>query len=171
MEATQLSNSGVRACCCASGSCSLTAFRSSSARAPSTFYWPCWKLTERWSRKTNCSTRCGGVSSCRKENLKVQVSRLRKALGGDGGLIRTEFGRGYRFTGALHSKVSHCPIRAYLRSGRALLPQNWGNRPGVVSVRASNRRGRSGHRYRRTATVAFATSTPATHDANRATID
>ena len=60
------------------------------------------------------------------ENLKVQVYALRKALGADRELIRTEFGRGYRFTGVLHSKVNHCPIRAKLRSGRALFPQNWG---------------------------------------------
>lgn len=33
------------------------------------------------------------------DNLKVQISKLREALGGDGDLIRTEFGRGYRFTG------------------------------------------------------------------------
>ena len=32
------------------------------------------------------------------ENLKVQVSALRKALGADRDVIRTEFGRGYRFT-------------------------------------------------------------------------
>ena len=35
------------------------------------------------------------------ENLKVQVSALRKALGVDRDVIRTEFGRGYRFTGVL----------------------------------------------------------------------
>jgi DNA-binding winged helix-turn-helix (wHTH) protein len=34
-------------------------------------------------------------------NLKVQVWTLRKALGADCNLIRTEFGRGYRFTGIL----------------------------------------------------------------------
>jgi DNA-binding winged helix-turn-helix (wHTH) protein len=33
------------------------------------------------------------------DNLKVQMSKLREALAGDGDLIRTEFGRGYRFTG------------------------------------------------------------------------
>ena len=33
------------------------------------------------------------------DNLKVQISKLREALAGDGDLIRTEFGRGYRFTG------------------------------------------------------------------------
>src|SRR5205807_7920043 len=37
------------------------------------------------------------------ENLKVQVSALRKALGADRDVIRTEFGRGYRFTGVLCS--------------------------------------------------------------------
>ncbi len=37
------------------------------------------------------------------ENLKVQISALRKALGEDRDLIRTEFGRGYRFTGAVRS--------------------------------------------------------------------
>jgi DNA-binding winged helix-turn-helix (wHTH) protein len=39
------------------------------------------------------------------ENLKVQISALRKALGADRNLIRTEFGRGYRFTGALGSNA------------------------------------------------------------------
>ena len=33
-------------------------------------------------------------------SLKVQVCALRKALGEDRDFIRTEFGRGYRFTGA-----------------------------------------------------------------------
>ena len=37
------------------------------------------------------------------ENLKVHVSALRKALGADRDLIRTEFGRGYRFIGMLRS--------------------------------------------------------------------
>jgi len=37
------------------------------------------------------------------DNLKVQISALRKALGEDGDLIRTEFGRGYRFTAAIRS--------------------------------------------------------------------
>jgi DNA-binding winged helix-turn-helix (wHTH) protein len=58
------------------------------------------------------------------ENLKVQVSRLRKALGPDRELIRTDFGRGYRFTGMLHSEVCHCPIRAKLRSVLAQFPRN-----------------------------------------------
>jgi DNA-binding winged helix-turn-helix (wHTH) protein len=54
------------------------------------------------------------------ENLKVQVSALRKALGVDRDVIRTEFGRGYRFTGALCSNAGpdagQPPRRAKLRS-------------------------------------------------------
>jgi len=61
------------------------------------------------------------------ENLKVHVSALRKALGADRDFIRTDFGRGYRFTGVAHSEVCHCPIRTKLRPGRALFPQNWGS--------------------------------------------
>ncbi|MBO0735557.1 MAG: winged helix-turn-helix domain-containing protein [Alphaproteobacteria bacterium] len=60
------------------------------------------------------------------ENLKVQVSILRKALGGGRDLIRTEFGRGYRFTGMLRSIApDSCqrPVRANPRSGPALFPQ------------------------------------------------
>ena len=60
------------------------------------------------------------------ENLKVQVSALRKALGADRDVIRTEFGRGYRFTGVLHSNAaadtSQRPTRAKSRSGRTLFP-------------------------------------------------
>src|ERR1700757_206376 len=37
------------------------------------------------------------------ENLKVQISALRKALGEDREFIRTEFGRGYRFTAAVRA--------------------------------------------------------------------
>ena len=40
------------------------------------------------------------------ENLKVQVSALRKALGEDRDFIRTEFGRGYRFTAAVRSTLA-----------------------------------------------------------------
>jgi DNA-binding winged helix-turn-helix (wHTH) protein len=54
------------------------------------------------------------------ENLKVQVSALRKALGADRDVIRTEFGRGYRFTGVLCSNVAadgcRRPTRAQQRS-------------------------------------------------------
>lgn len=62
------------------------------------------------------------------ENLKVQVSALRKALGVDRDLIRTEFGRGYRFTGALHSNTAadFCqrPPRPRLRSGWTWFPHS-----------------------------------------------
>src|SRR6201988_3630415 len=49
-------------------------------------------------------------------NLKVQVCELRKALGEDRDFIRTEFGRGYRFTGPISSFVAppeydRCPRR------------------------------------------------------------
>jgi len=46
------------------------------------------------------------------ENLKVQISALRRALGEDGDLIRTEFGRGYRFTAAVRSTLAWdaCPL-------------------------------------------------------------
>jgi DNA-binding winged helix-turn-helix (wHTH) protein len=40
------------------------------------------------------------------ENLKVQISALRRALGEDRDFIRTEFGRGYRFTAAICSIVA-----------------------------------------------------------------
>jgi DNA-binding winged helix-turn-helix (wHTH) protein len=61
------------------------------------------------------------------ENLKVQVAALRKALGEDRDIIRTEFGRGYRFTGVLRSKsVAEARERsmpAEPRSGRAVFPR------------------------------------------------
>src|ERR1700730_7835627 len=43
------------------------------------------------------------------ENLKTQIFALRKALGDDRDFIRTEFGRGYRFTAPL---CSTAPRRA-----------------------------------------------------------
>ena len=62
------------------------------------------------------------------ENLKVQVCALRKALGADREVIRTEFGRGYRFTGVLGSSSApdpyRCSMRARLRSSRTLFPPN-----------------------------------------------
>src|SRR5437764_6228284 len=63
------------------------------------------------------------------ENLKVQVSALRKALGADRDIIRTEFGRGYRFTAVLRSNAtadacqSSTPVR--LHSRRTLFPHNF----------------------------------------------
>jgi DNA-binding winged helix-turn-helix (wHTH) protein len=55
------------------------------------------------------------------ENLKFQVSVLRKALGADRDVIHTEFGRGYRFTGVLRSDAARDPggrpMRSTARSG------------------------------------------------------
>ena len=62
------------------------------------------------------------------ENLKVQVSALRKALGADRDTIRTEFGRGYRFIGVVRSNAgpdeSQRPTQATTRSARAVFLQN-----------------------------------------------
>jgi DNA-binding winged helix-turn-helix (wHTH) protein len=67
------------------------------------------------------------------ENLKVQVSAIRRALGGDRDFIRTEFGRGYRFTAAVRSTVarSACrrPMRRQQQSARDLFPQRITWRP------------------------------------------
>jgi DNA-binding winged helix-turn-helix (wHTH) protein len=61
------------------------------------------------------------------ENLKVQISALRKALGEDRDFIRTEFGRGYRFTAAVRSTVAwgacQRPTRRSHRQYRGLRPQ------------------------------------------------
>jgi DNA-binding winged helix-turn-helix (wHTH) protein len=61
------------------------------------------------------------------ENLKVQISALRKALGEDRDFIRTEVGRGYRFTAVVRSTVawSACQRSARRRdgSGERLVPQ------------------------------------------------
>jgi DNA-binding winged helix-turn-helix (wHTH) protein len=55
------------------------------------------------------------------ENLKFQVSALRKALGADRDVIHTEFGRGYRFTGVVRTDAARDPCR---RSTRAKLPSS-----------------------------------------------
>jgi DNA-binding winged helix-turn-helix (wHTH) protein len=61
------------------------------------------------------------------DNLKVQVAALRKALGMDRDFIRTEFGRGYRFTAVLRSNAdtNACrrPTRPKPRSSRRLFSQ------------------------------------------------
>jgi len=61
------------------------------------------------------------------ENLKVQIFALRKALGEDRELIRTEFGRGYRLTATVRSTVarSGCrhPTRRRHQSSRRFIPQ------------------------------------------------
>ena len=67
------------------------------------------------------------------ENLKVQISALRKALGEDRDFIRTEFGRGYRFTAAVRSTLARgaCerPTRRRRRPSQGLLPQWISRRP------------------------------------------
>ena len=48
------------------------------------------------------------------DNVKVHVSALRKALGKDRDFIRTESGRGYRFTAVVRSTVPYkCPMRRW----------------------------------------------------------
>jgi DNA-binding winged helix-turn-helix (wHTH) protein len=53
------------------------------------------------------------------ENLKVQISALRKALGEDRDFIRTEFGRGYRFTAAVRSTVAARVCQRRMRRRRS----------------------------------------------------
>src|SRR5438552_11824167 len=50
-------------------------------------------------------------------NLKVQICALRRALGEDGDSIRTEFGRGYRFTAAVRSTAPRIFISARRNGG------------------------------------------------------
>jgi DNA-binding winged helix-turn-helix (wHTH) protein len=67
------------------------------------------------------------------ENLKVQISALRKALGEDRDLIRTEFGRGYRLTAAVRANSAGTPCQRARRQGRRsnhrLLSQRLSRRP------------------------------------------
>jgi DNA-binding winged helix-turn-helix (wHTH) protein len=67
------------------------------------------------------------------ENLKVQISALRKALGNDHDFIRTEFGRGYRFTAVIRATVSRGagqrPTRPRCRPSQRLVPQWISRRP------------------------------------------
>jgi DNA-binding winged helix-turn-helix (wHTH) protein len=57
------------------------------------------------------------------DNIKVHISALRKAMGADRDLIRTEFGRGYRFVGMLRPNTPaaafRCATREKLRSDRS----------------------------------------------------
>ena len=70
------------------------------------------------------------------DNLRVQIAALRRALGADRDFIRTEFGRGYRFTGVLCTNTAadagQRPTPSKQRSGRTLFPQNWRHRCGAV---------------------------------------
>jgi DNA-binding winged helix-turn-helix (wHTH) protein len=68
-----------------------------------------------------------------KENLKVQISALRRALGKSRDFIRTEFGRGYRFTAAVRSTVAwsapQCPMRRWSGSTRGFFSRRITRRP------------------------------------------
>ena len=61
------------------------------------------------------------------ENLKTQIATLRKALGEDRDFIRTEIGRGYRFTAAVRSTGAWSACQRQPRRGRRpsqrLVPQ------------------------------------------------
>jgi DNA-binding winged helix-turn-helix (wHTH) protein len=63
------------------------------------------------------------------ENLKVQMCALRKALGADRDIIRTEFGRGYRLTTVLRTDAGDAggqyPTRQKLGSERTWFPQEY----------------------------------------------
>ena len=67
------------------------------------------------------------------ENLKVQIFASRKALGEDRDFIRTEFGRGYRFTAAVRSTVAWTACgrttRRGQRSSQRSVPQWISRRP------------------------------------------
>jgi DNA-binding winged helix-turn-helix (wHTH) protein len=62
------------------------------------------------------------------QNLKYQIFALRKALGADRDFIRTEVGRGYRFTGVLRTNTvtdaRQRSTRAKQRRGRTLFPRH-----------------------------------------------
>jgi DNA-binding winged helix-turn-helix (wHTH) protein len=66
-------------------------------------------------------------------NLKVQIAALRRALGEDRDFIRTEFGRGYRFTAAIRSIVAwgacQRPARRGHRFSQRSLPRRISRRP------------------------------------------
>jgi DNA-binding winged helix-turn-helix (wHTH) protein len=51
-------------------------------------------------------------------NLKVQVCALRKAFGEDRDFLRTEIGRGYRFTAVIHTYENPSPTRRRQKSHR-----------------------------------------------------
>jgi DNA-binding winged helix-turn-helix (wHTH) protein len=54
------------------------------------------------------------------ENLKVQIYKLRRALGEDRDFIRTEFGRGYRFTAACRLTIEGNSCKRRRRRRRRL---------------------------------------------------
>ena len=52
------------------------------------------------------------------ENLKVQIHNLRRALGEDRDLIRTDFGRGYRFVAVIRTTIDRGPCERRRRRPR-----------------------------------------------------
>jgi DNA-binding winged helix-turn-helix (wHTH) protein len=79
------------------------------------------------------------------ENLKVQILALRKALGEDRDFIRTEFGRGYRFTAAVRWIVERDGCRHPTQR-----PSSPDSGSGMISRRplhCRSRRNRSGRRF------------------------
>jgi DNA-binding winged helix-turn-helix (wHTH) protein len=78
-------------------------------------------------------------------NLKVQISALRRALGEDRDFIRTEFGRGYRFTAAVRSTVAWVSCPRTTQRGRRFSQRAV---PKWISRRPPH--GRRGHDGRRT---------------------
>jgi DNA-binding winged helix-turn-helix (wHTH) protein len=82
------------------------------------------------------------------ENVKFQVAALRKALGADRDLIRTEFGRGYRFIGVVRvndaTAAPDCLERERLRSAPTLpspaIPGSSPGRGGIGTGPYSSRR-------------------------------
>jgi phospholipid transport system substrate-binding protein len=73
------------------------------------------------------------------ENLKVQIAMLRTALGEDRDFIRTEFGRGYRFTAAVKSTVPMAVIEktARRRRPRKTMVRRWRGMRSVLNARRS----------------------------------
>jgi DNA-binding winged helix-turn-helix (wHTH) protein len=67
------------------------------------------------------------------DNLKAQVFKLRRALGEDGDFIRTECGRGYRFTAAVRSTAPcswhQCPMQRWSLLARGFFSQRITRRP------------------------------------------
>jgi DNA-binding winged helix-turn-helix (wHTH) protein len=49
------------------------------------------------------------------QNVKVQICTLRRALGADRDLIRTDFGRGYRFVGIIRPTATWSACRRSMR--------------------------------------------------------
>jgi DNA-binding winged helix-turn-helix (wHTH) protein len=58
-------------------------------------------------------------------NLHSQMSALRKALGADGNLIQTEFGRGYRLTAAVRTSAASNACHGIIRQDGRRDGQTW----------------------------------------------